>query len=408
MHPIIRPANAVLLFKNQAVEGTAVVPSASTDAVPFEEDSVSFNGPYKHESSQETSGTLAAGAPLVVGQPVTFKFRSRIKGANAGYTSSVKPPLHQVFASCGLRGFFTAAIATALLSAGSATTATLGTGFTGTLQLYKGMPLSLTAGAGVGGFPLITDYTAGKVATLSDTFSPVLDTTTSAAIPANWTYAPTSPVDNTARATDHPPGTLYYYEDGTLYQFMDVRGKADFDGDTAKPGFGTFEMTGIFVSKTDASVPTGLTLPTQSAPTLVQGSNVPAALAINRTGLPISKWSLTTAATITSPEDPNTTYGFGAGQIGGREPILGCDPLATLVATRNTLSEIAAFSQYPAALRFGYTANNRWSLLLPVAQPIDEQPGKRGDYRSHDLSFQAIPNGKDAQTRDCDFILCFS
>lgn len=407
MDPIIRPANAALLFKNQSVEGTAVVPAASTDAVPFEEDSVSFNGPYRREGSNETSTTLAAGAPLIVGQPVTFRFRSRVKGANATYTSSVKPPLHQLLASCGIRGFFTAAISTAVLTAGSGTTATLGSGYAATAQLYKGMPASITAGVGVGGFPLITDYTSGKVATLSDTFSPVLDTTSSFAIPANWTYAPTSPADNTARATDHPPGTMYYYEDGMLYQFMDVRGKVDFDGETAKPGFASFEMTGIFVSRTDAAVPSGLVIPTQSAPTLVQGSG-PAALAVNRKGLPISKWSLTVGAGITSPEDPNTTYGFGAGQIGAREPIFGCDPLATLVATRNTLAEIAAGTQYPVALRFGSAANNRWSLLLPVAQPVDEQPGKRGDYRSHDLSFQGIPSGKDAQARDCDFILSFS
>jgi hypothetical protein len=405
MDSIIRPGNGAILFKLQSVEGTAVVPSASADAVPYEEGSVSFNGPYKAEDSGESTGSFDAGAPLIVGQPVTFRFRARLKGANATYTSSVKPPHHQAFAACGVRGFFTAAIAAAALAAGSGTTATLGTGFTGTAQLYKGMPL-LLSGTAAGSVPLITDYSASKVATLSDTFSPALDATTLAAIPANWTYAPTSPADGTARATDHPCGTLYYYEDGTLYQFMDVRGKFDEDGETAKPGFAAFEMTGIFVSRTDAAIPSGIVLPSQSAPTLVQGTGY-AALAVNRKGLPISKWSLSTGQAITSPEDPNTTYGFAAGQIGDRKVMFGADPLATLVATRNTLAEIAAFTQYPIALRFGATAGNRWSLLVPVAQPVSEDPGMRGTYRSHDLNFQAIPNGKDAQTRDCPFIMCF-
>jgi hypothetical protein len=407
MDPIIRPANAALLIKVQTAEGTAAVPSPSVDAIPYEEDSITPGNPFRSEDSSEANGSLDAAAPLVVGQPYTFTFRFRVKGANAGYTSSVKPPHHQLYSAAGARGFFTSAVSAAALTAGSATTATLGTGYTGTAQLYKGMPLILSGGAGAGHMPLITDYTAGKVATLSDNFSPVLDVTTLAAIPANWTYAWTSPADGAARATDHPCVTLYYYEDGTLYQMMDGRVKIDLDGDTAKPGFAQATVTGVFVGKTDASVPSGLVVANHSAPTLVQGANTPPAIQVNRKGLPISKWSLADGGNITSPEDPNTNYGFGAGQLGGRKVIFGCDPLATLVATRNTLSEIATFANYPIALRFGYTANNRWSLLLPVAQPVDEGVGKRGEFRSNDLSFQAIPNGKDAQNRDCARILCF-
>ncbi|MEA3033151.1 MAG: hypothetical protein QOH86_1167, partial [Sphingomonadales bacterium] len=249
--------------------------------------------------------------------------------------------------------------------------------------------------------------TAGKLATFSDNFSPALDNTTLASLPANWTYAWTSPADGATRATDHPCGTLYYYEDGTLYQLVDGRVKLDMEGDTAKPGFATATVTGIFAGKSDAAVPSGLVVANHSAPTLVQGANTPPAIQVNRKGLPISKWSLTDGGSLTSPEDPNTTYGFGAGQLGGREVMFGCDPLATLVATRNTLSEIAAFTNYPIGLRFGYTASNRWSLLLPVVQPVDEGTGKRGEYRSNDLSFQAIPSGRDAQNRDCTRIMCF-
>ena len=43
--------------------------------------------------------------------------------------------------------------------------------------------------------PLITDYTAGRVATLSDQFGTPLSSSNSAAIPANWTYAGTTPAD---------------------------------------------------------------------------------------------------------------------------------------------------------------------------------------------------------------------
>jgi hypothetical protein len=408
--PVIRPQNSVLLFKLQAAEGTPAVPSAAADAVPFEADSLSYSGPFKNDPSNEVGASLVKAAPLVVGQPVTLRFRSRIKGAGAGvtYTSGIKPPYHQLFAACGMPGFFTAAIATAVLTAGTAISGTLGTGYAGTAQLYTGMPLIITAGAGVGHTPLITDYTAGKVATLSDTFSPVLDVTTSVSLPANWTYAGSSPRDAATRAAQHPAGTAYLYEDGVLHQFVDCRGICDLDGDTARPGFGSFQFTGIYVGTgSDVAVPTGVVLANHSGPMLVQGAGTPPAMLVNRKGLPISKWSSTVGGQIESPEDPNTQQGFAAGQITAREPMFGADPLATLIATRNTLAEIAAFSQYPIALRFGGTAGNRWSLLHPVAQPVDLQPGTRGSYRSHQNNYRALSNGRDAQDRDLDRIICF-
>lgn len=404
---MLRPQNSVVLIKTQTAEGTPATPSAATDAIPFETDSVTFTNPYTSESSNEANGSFVSGAPLVVGQPATIRFRSRVKGANLAYSASVKPPLHEAFAICGLRGLFTAAIATALLTAGTGTTATLGTGFTGTAQLYTGMPLVLTAGVGSGNTPLITNYTAGRVATLSDLFSPVLDTTTSASIPGNWTYAGTSPRDAAGRLTDHPCGTIYVYQDGVLHQFVDCRGRVDFSGDTARPGFAEFEVVGTYISSTDVAVPTGTVIANQSAPLLVKGAGTPPAALVNRKPLPISKWTSSVGGQLESPADPNTTFGFGPGQIGSREPMFGCDPLATLIATRNTLAEIGAFSQYPIALRFGSVATNRWSLLHPVAQPVAQENGTRGMFMSHDQQYRALSAGRDAQDRDMDRILCF-
>lgn len=402
-----RPQNSILLIKTQTAEGTAATPAASTDAVPFEADSLTFSNPFASENSNEVTGSLVAGAPLVIGQPATIRFRSRVKGANAAYSASVKPPLHAAFAICGLRGLFTAAVAAAALAAGTATTATLGIAFSATAQAYQGMPLILSAGTGSGHTPLVTDYTSGKVATLSDSFSPPLDTTTQAAIPDNWTYAGTSPRDAASRGTDHPCGTIYIYEDGVLHQFVDCRGRVDLSGDTARPGFAEFEITGVYVSTTDVAVPSGAVIANHSAPLLVKGSGTPPAALVNRKQLPISRWSSATGGALESPADPNTANGFAAGQIGPREPVFGCDPLATLVATRNTLAEIAAFSNYPIALRFGSAAGNRWSLLLPKAQPVSQEESTRGIFRSHDQQYRALTPGRDAQDRDADRFLCF-
>jgi hypothetical protein len=99
--------------------------------VPIEADSFTHNTPWTNEASNEATGTLVAGAPLIIGQAATFSFKSRIKGAGAGidYTSAIKPPLHQLLQATGRRGQFTAAIAAAVATAGTTTSATLGTGF---------------------------------------------------------------------------------------------------------------------------------------------------------------------------------------------------------------------------------------------------------------------------------------
>lgn len=406
--PILRPANSALLFKIEATEGVDAAPVAA-DAFPFEADGVSYNSPYRNEQSNEATGSLVSGAPLVVGQPAEIMIRCRMKGANAAYTASVKPPHHALLQACGKKGLFTASVAAAALTAGSATSATLGTGFGSVAQGYRGMPLVLSGGPGAGRTTFVTDYTAAKVATLADSFSTPLSVATQAAIPANWTYAGTSPVDNAARLTDHPSGTLYIYEDGTLLKFVGCRGViSEWGGETAKPGFFTFKLMGIFVSRTDAAIPASIAIPANSAPILAQGATgVDAAFLVNRLPLPISSWSLAEQAAQESPDDPNTAYGFGAAQLGGRTPVLSVDPLATLVATRNTLADVAAFSQYTALIRAMGTANNRWALTMPVVQPVDAAPGTRGAFRSEDVKYQALTPGRDPQNRDGDSILCF-
>ena len=407
--PVIRPGNGLLLIQLQSAEGTYATLSAATDVVPCETDSVEYNNPYKTEAANEANGSFVASAPLVLGQPATFTFRARVKGAGPGvtYTGSIKPPLHSALAACGWLGFFQASVSAAALAAGTVSSATLGAGGAATAQLYRGMPMVLTAAPAAGRIPMISDYTAGKVATLTDLYGTALSASNTAAIPANWTYAGTSPVDAAARAAMHPCATIGWYEDGTLIQLGDCRGTVDFDGDSARPGYATFNFTGIWLGRTDAAVPANPVYPAQSAPLLVQGAGTGPIAQVNRRGMPISKWSLKNGSTLEMPEDPNTTIGFGSGQITDRVPVFEIDPLMTLVATRNALADIAAFSQYTAALQFGTVAGNRWALTLPQIQPTDSAPGKRGNLRSETIHYQALTPGKDNSLRDGDAILCF-
>lgn len=409
MDEVIRPEHGVLLIAIQTGPGVPATLDPTLHAVPFEAGSFTYGAPFTFEASNEANGSYVGGAPLIIGQEVPLNFRSRIKGAGAGvtYSSTVKPPLHASFQGCGWRGYFQAAIAAAALTAGSTTTATLGTGFTGTAQLYAGMPLVLSVGPGAGQTPFITDFTSGKVATLSDTMGTALDNTTLAAIPAHWTYAGTSPADAAARATDHPLLTVGWYEDGNFYQWQDVRGVVNLDGETAKPGYAAFTMSGTYMGSSVQAVPTNAVIASHSAPVLTKGAGVPSAALVNRKELPISRWSLQNGGNLESVADPNTPYGFGPGQIAGRVPMFEADPLRTLVSTRDAIAEIAAASTYPIALRHGQVAGNRWGLLLALAQPVKADPEMRGKLRSDAMGWQGLNPGRDTQGRDRDRVLIF-
>ena len=125
------------------------------------------------------------------------------------------------------------------------------------------MPLILS-GAQAGAMPLITEYTSGRVATLADSFGTPLDATSSAALPANYTYSGTSPNDGADRLTDQPSGTLYIYEDGTLHKFFACRATLDdLTSNSSKPGFATFQLVGIYGGKSDAAIPDGISLPAE-------------------------------------------------------------------------------------------------------------------------------------------------
>ena len=157
MDQTIRPANVAVLFKLEGTEGVDAGPDPTVDAIPVEADSITKGNPWTQEDSNEATGSLVAGAPLIVGQSVPISFKSRVKGAGAGtvYSATVKPPLHQVFQACGWRGQFTAAIAAAAASAGTTTTLTLPAGFSALSRAVMGMILLVTGGGGVGPPPAL-------------------------------------------------------------------------------------------------------------------------------------------------------------------------------------------------------------------------------------------------------------
>jgi hypothetical protein len=407
--PIIARQEAIL-FKIQSAAGTDANPAANVDAIPFEAGSWSNSSDTQFQASTEVGIGLASGAPLVIGQPVQISFQFQMKGAGAGsvYSGSVVPPHHAVYRAAGLRGQFTAAVAATAATAGTTTTATLAAPFVATAQAYRGMPFTVAAGPNANELLLCSDYTVGRLATFADLLGTAFTTSSTVALIANWTYAPTSPADASARATDHPLGTVHYLIGGKRRRFIDVRGSISMTGGSTRPGIATFTGTGVYVGEDDSAFPATLTFASHSAPLLLQGSAASEAFLINRRALAIDTWNLATNQQVEAPSDPNSLAGFAEGIIGARDSQFTCDPLGTFVATRDTLADIKAGTRYPGMIRAGYTMGNRWGLTMPVMQPVDRSDGSaRAGALTEALQLKLLNPGSDSNTRDNEFVLTF-
>lgn len=408
--PTIRVVNSLMMLKLQSSEGVPVACNPAQDAFPFEIDSVEFSYPFAAEDTNEVTGSFVKAAPTIIGQPFTAKFKARMKGIGAGltYSATVKPPHHALLQACGMRGNFQAAIPAIACTAGSSTSATLGNSFAATLQALRYQRLILSGGVGAGAHPVVIDYTAGRVATLSDSFTTPLDTTTQASVNANWTYVCTSPVDLAARLTDQPPASWEYYEDGIKYSGYDMRGSVAMDGSNAKAGFFTFTMKGIWGGQVDAALPTGAVYPQHGAPVLTQGTGVSGGFIVNRKPLPISTWAIGGVPEVETLDDPNSPYGFTGGIISGiRGPELTFDPLKTQLATRNHLAEFVGGGEQSAVIRCGTVSGNRWAISGAAGVPSKLDPGKRGNNRSENFALQFLNKSRDNLGRDGDWGLCF-
>jgi hypothetical protein len=411
--PTVRISNAVCLFKEQADETVDPVATA-VDAFPFIIDSLEIGDRFTTEDNNEATGNEIAGMPDIIGQPVSFKAKLRMKGVGAGtaYSALVKPPHHALLQSCGLKGVFHPAIAAQALTAGSATSATLGASYAPTANLYRGLRLILSGGAGAGFHPLIASYDAARLAVLTDSHVPALDGTTLAALNACWSYAATSPETAAARIIDQPMGALYAYEDGILTKLFGVRGSGKIMVDTSKPGF--FEMTGfgIWGGRTNAAVLANIDVKKHAAPTLRMDSLKSTAFSVNRKRLPVGAFTFDWARQVESLGDPNTVDGFGPAELGGRTPMLTCDPYTHAdLAIRDHIAdieaEIAGGAAMVGAVRSGTQSGNRWSFCLPELRPTKVTRSTRESRRAEQLEFRSFSMGVDPAGRSGDAILVF-
>ncbi|XKH37561.1 hypothetical protein ACIU1J_19615 [Azospirillum doebereinerae] len=212
----LRSKNAALLAKIETTEGTDAAPAAGSDAVLVENPQISFNPTIVQ--TNEVTGSLDSRGPIAGGMTVQITFDVLLKGSG---TAGTAPEWGKLLKAAGWAEVVTAAavpVAPEAATAGTASSLTLGAGASGTAQAYRGMPLLLTGNPVAGATSFVADYTAGKLATLTDLFGTALSVGTSYQVPVNVLYKPAS--------VSIPSLTFHLFMDGLKYIVAGCRGNA--------------------------------------------------------------------------------------------------------------------------------------------------------------------------------------
>jgi hypothetical protein len=379
----LRTRNAAFLVKIEGTEGVDAAPTAA-DAILVE----SVQAPIGNNqiASTEITGSLDSGAPAVVSAPSTWTITARLRGAVGAITALNLPPLDPLLRAAGRSAVFRAAVAATALASGTATSATLATPFTATAQDYRGSPMQITGPNHAGKVAAVTDYTAGRMATLAENYSPVLGATNRFAMPANVVYVPNSGVI--------PTVTCYYYQDGKLKRMLGGRANVSISMDTAGIPIATITITGSAEQRPDAAIPAGIAPNSIQAPLFLQGSLLNPAFAMDRRPLGLSNLQLDFGNTLVSPPDPNTASGFASGVLTARDTRLTIDPQQTLVATQNVIDDLLAGRNFPFVARAGTLVGNRLQIVVPNGQIVSASDTDREGILANTLEVKA--NGVDA------------
>lgn len=383
--------NAVMLFKIQAAEGTAETPSAATDAIAVELPADYIAPEPNLIQTNEATGSLDGLGSIVGGIRYPLNFSMLMKGSGAAGTP---PEWGKVLKCCSWAEVVTAAavpVAAEAATAGDETTVTGGTGFAATAQLYRGMPLLLSGNPAAGAVTFVTDYTAGKVFTLADSYDTPLDINTDLQIPANVLYRPVS--------SAIPCATVWLYVDGIVWKLQDWRGTMSLAIEAGGIGRFTFNGTGLFTAHADAAVPAATLVSTR--PPVWKDPTGQGSMLLDRERVALRTFSLSNGNALAYPENPNAAEGFDGGQITGRNLTGSVDPLEGLVATSNRFADFRTGTKKTMNVRLGATAGNRFGVTIPSALHAGYRPGNRNGLAIEQIEFEAT--GQDAGAFICSY-----
>ncbi len=385
--PTLLTRRAAILFKIEPSEGIDSAPVPGTDGVLVEQPLRITFSPNVIDTT-EVNPSLDPFDPIVGGMSATIEFDLYIKGSG---TPATAPEWGPLMLACGfsqtIQSTAIPVAAEACSSVGTVTPiqATLGVGATATAQLYRGMPINFTSAQVLTSF--IYDYSAAKLARITDTALGSLTNTTFYQIPVNIRYTPASGTISSA--------TIWVYVDGVLYKFVGCRGTCPLTLTSGGAARISFRFMGQLTTKTDAALPT-VTYDSTRPPIWKGGS-----FTINSVVAAGQTMSIDPGNNLVLPDNPNSAEAMDPAVITARQVRGNINPKEALVATRNIMDDFRQQTKRPLHARLGTVAGNRIGITIPSALYLNQTPTDTNGYQVTDVPFHAT--GQDSGYTICIF-----
>ncbi|MGG5819641.1 hypothetical protein [Falsiroseomonas sp. HW251] len=371
---LVRMRFAAVAAKIETTPGTDAIAGTPANADWLAADCDIDFDPVVVENT-ELTGSLDRSPAIVGGLKPRIRLRIPLRGSG---TAATAPDWGRLLRCCTMAETITAAVigAPTAAAAGSTTTLTLATPFAATAQLYRGMPLllsgdrTLTTG--------ITDYTAGRVATLGETMGTAGTVTTLAQIPPHVLYSPTS--DEAVYKT----ATLYFYADGLRWRFTGAVGTWSLELSTGGIGFLVFELRAQMLDKAAVALPTGWNTAIRPTPPRFVGGRCQ----VNQQVARARRLVLEAGVGVTLPDNPEAAEGYDPAVPVERDARGSIDPLmntTTAVVVFNAFRQGTAMSLMAI---LGATVGNRFCVIAPAAKATGMRPGERDGLGQLDIAFQ--------------------
>lgn len=280
--------------------------------------------------------------------------------------------------SAGASVTITYGVAAVAATAGAATTFTAQSPHSNTAQAYQFLPAFLSGNPATPVFTHVLDYTSGRVGTVSETFSPVLSSSTKVSYPASVVY--------TLASDSLPWASAALYGDGKLWQMMDlVADSLSFGWTPNGTAVVDFTLRGkMYAAESDAAVPAAVYDTTRP------GVFINSKFTLDRTAVAVNALTFGIANTVAFPDNPNEAEGCDAPIITARTATVNMEPNMTTVATRDTYGKWRAGTQMPVHSRLtgGFAANpgQRIMQTAPAAFITARAVGNKDGMRTEQLS----------------------
>jgi len=378
---LVRMRNAAIAVKTESNDGIDAI-SGTPSASDWLAGDVEVTFEQSTTPNPELTGSLDRAPAIVGGVRPRLRIRTPLRGSGAAGTA---PEWGKLLKACAMAETVTSSavgVPTAA-AAGTTTTLTLATPFAATAQLYRGMPILI--GGDLTDTTGILDYTAGRVATLGSTLSAGGTTSTTAQVPVNVRYSPTS--DETVWTT----ATVYFFADGMRWRFTGCVGTWSLELSTGGLGFLVFEMRGNLVSAPDATALPAGALGTSRAtpPRFVAGR-----MQLNKVAAQTRSLSVQAGVSIILPDDPEAAQGTGPALPSERATSGSLDPLMNTTLSPTRFAAFQAGTNVSLMAIIGSTAGNRFLLCMPSVRKTQMNPTARDGLGVDAISFEA--DGADA------------